>query len=270
MPEVPLESEPAIDPKVEEAVKAEEPMPGLSQFWDTEKKEYRNEDIQKSYLELRKKFSTKEPEGDKPDLSITQDEPEAPEGEAPTEPEVNPDKVVSDAGLDMEALQAEYAETGDLTKESKDAILEQVKHLGVDEAGLDLYLKAQAEAASGFTKEVYGLVGGPEEYQARLDWAQKNLSPDEIQAFNDVVSDNNKEKVKLSVAGLDARYREAVGSPPSSPVSGRRASAGGIQPFASQMEATQATMDPRYSTDEAYRRQVTQRQAETLRLRGKS
>jgi|14BtaG_2_1085337.scaffolds.fasta_scaffold02054_5 hypothetical protein len=270
MPEVPLESDPAIDPKVEDAVKNETPMPGLEKFWDEESKTYRQEDIQKSYVELQKKFSSKAPEGgDKPDLSIDKGEPEDPKTEEPKDPEVNPEQVVSDAGLDMDALNAEYAETGDLSKDSKQAILEQVKHLGVDEAGLDLYLKAQAEASAGFAKEVYEIVGGEQEYQARLEWAQANLSPDEIQAFNDVVNDSDKEKVKLSVAGLDARYRDAVGSPPKSPVSGRRSSAGGVQPFASQMEATQATMDPRYSTDESYRREVTQRQIETLRLRGK-
>ena len=271
MPEVPLESSPAIDPKVEEAVKNEEPMPGLEKFWDKETKSYRQEDIQKSYVELQKKFSSKGEE-EKPDLTIEQDKPEDPapeQEEAPKDPEVNPEKVVEDAGLNMDELQAEYAEKGELSKESKDAILEQVKHLGVDEAGLDLYLKAQAEASTGFVKEVHEVVGGEAEYQARMEWAAQNLSPDEVQAFNDVMNENDKAKILLSVQGLDARYKEAVGSPPKSIVSGQRASAGGVKPFASQMEATQATMDPRYSSDEAYRREVQARVSETLRLRGK-
>ena len=264
MPEVPLENTPAIDPKVEEAVKNQEPMPGLEKFWDEDSKSYRNEDIQKSYLHLQKMQGSKDSDPDTPDLTI--EKPTEPE--APTEePEVNAETVVSDAGLDMEALQQEYAEKGELSRENKDAILEQLKPLGVDESGLDLYLKAQADQQTALVKEIHDLVGGEEEYRARLEWAKDNMSPDEIQAFDSSVNES-KAAASLAVQGLDARYKAAVGAPPASPVNGRRSTSGGVKPFASQMEMSQATMDPRYQKDESYRREVEQRVASTLRHRG--
>ena len=110
MPEVELTQDPPIDPKVEEAVKNEQPIPGLAKFWNEETKSYNQEDIQKSYLALQRKFSEEKNE-EKADLTIEQDKPEDPKpDEAPTDPEVNPDKVVEDAGLNMDELRAEYAE----------------------------------------------------------------------------------------------------------------------------------------------------------------
>jgi len=267
--EVPVEEAQGIDPEVKSAVEENKPLPGTEKFWDEERGQYRDDGtaLAKSYLELQKKLGgPKEPE----EAPKDEPAPETPEkSEDPKPEDTTAEDVVDAAGLDIDKLRETYDQTGEIPAEDKEKILEQLKPLGVGEEALDLYLQAQKAQADKATQDIYDLVGGQEEYQARIEWARENLSPDEIQAFDAVANSGDTAQIKLAVRGLEAQYVAAVGSAPPTHLSGRRAVSSSAKAFESQEEATAAVRNPEYQNNPAYRREVEQRLAASVNLRSR-
>lgn len=269
--EVEVQEESAVDPKLAEAVEQNKPYPGTETFWDYERGQYKDGDsgIGKAYALMRAKMSKGEhlESKDEPSEPAETEETQAPE--QPDDSDTTAEQVVDAAGLDIDELRKTYEETGELPQDAKEKILEQLKPLGVGEEGLSLYLEAQKNQASQNTQAIYDIVGGEEAYRERLDWAAQNLSPDEVQAFNAVVDAEKPDlaQIKLAVHGLEARYKEANGNPPTGQVAGRRAVSSAVKPFASQEEATHAVRNPEYRNNPAYRAEVEARLAETVKRR---
>ena len=49
-------------------------------------------------------------------------------------------------------------------------------------------------------------VGGKEQYTEMVNWASKNLSSEEIKAFNNTVDNGSLEQAQLAIAGVQAKY----------------------------------------------------------------
>ncbi|WP_408953180.1 capsid assembly protein [Lysobacter sp. Hz 25] len=154
--------------------------------------------------------------------------------------------VLTAAGLNQDDFTKEFAETGDLGKESR-AKLEKA---GFDSATVDVYLDGLKARRSSYEAQLYEGTKGKEGYAALTAWASQNLSDGDIDAFNATISSGNAAQAKLAVAGLVARMNAGKATL----LNGKTSSAGGVTPYASQAEVRTAVNDPRYRTDPAYRK----------------
>ena len=202
---------------------------------------YKNaEDLESAYLELQQKLG----EGNSEEENV----------------EESDDDV--DPVVDMlAAASEEYAEAGEMSQETFDALSEMSS-----EELLNAYVAMQANAApaqqtadlsDSDVSDLKAAVGGEQAYDQITGWAAESLSDAELDAFNATIENGSKAQIQMIMAGLQARYqaengyegRQLQGKPPSS--SG--------DAFRSQAEVVEAINDPRYDRDPAYRNDVLMR-----------
>lgn len=152
------------------------------------------------------------------------------------------------AGLDQGVFTKEFAETGDLSEDSKKAL----EAKGFPRAMVDVYLDGLKARQSTYEATIYSPVGGKEGYAELIEWAGKNLADADIDAFNAAITSGNAAQAKLAVAGL-VTARGTKGKP--ALLNGKTGlSNDGVQPYESQAQVRAAVNDPRYRNDPAYRR----------------
>ena len=166
--------------------------------------------------------------------------------------------AVKAAGLDMSAINTEYAEKGELSE----ATLKALEAKGIKRETVAAYIEGQKAVAAQMVDAAAKVVGGEENLKATLGWAKANLSEAAIEAFNSVVDGGNLAAIDLAVRGLFSQFVAANGSEPQL-VSGETVpgSAGNIQPFTTTEQVRVAMADPQYKKDPAFRKQVEQRLA---------
>jgi len=198
------------------------------------------EDMAKAYGELETKLGQTEPkqeqvkETKKDDLSID-----------------NAEKAVENAGLNMDTLQQEYNESGQLNDKSYEALAK----VGIPKDYVDAFIKGQEAIATQTANTLKQEVGGDEAYKNMMTWASENLNEAEINAYNRTVNGKDIEATKLAIAGLNAKYKNAEGIEPSL-ARGDRPSTSNATGYRSWAEVTAAMSDPRYSKDVAYQADV--------------
>jgi hypothetical protein len=196
---------------------------------------YKNaEDLESAYLELQRKLG----EGD-----------EESEGEME-----DAEELESTPATDMiSAASAEFAENGELTPETRDALAE------MDSAELlDAYMSlAQPPSPDLTDSDVSSLkasVGGEESYNQITGWAAEALSEVELEAFNTTVDSGSLAQIQMVMAGLQARYQAENGYE-GTQLQGK-APSNSRDTFRSQAEVVEAINDPRYDRDPAYRNDI--------------
>ena len=215
---------------------------------------YKNaEDLEKAYVELSKKLGEKSTE----DSETTRDSDESDDGKETSEEEEETSEDSPALSLINEASAEYYENNGELKPET----LEKFNSMSSQDL-VSAYLQAQKnnpqtqaaetpDLTEGDINTVRNAVGGQGEYDKIVGWAGQNLSQNEIQAFDDLVSTGNVGAIKLAVTGLKAQYENAngfegkmlSGKPPKS----------SKDVFRSQAELVEAMSDPRYENDPAYR-----------------
>ena len=191
------------------------------------------EDMAKAYSELEAKQS-------------------APE-DAPAEAEASQEaarEAVESAGVDYDALSAEYAEKGELG----DDAYKTLEDAGIPRELVDQFIAGQQASAEMYKAEMLSEVGGEENYASMTEWASDNFSDGEIDAFNDAVNSGDGNMVRMAIAGLKARFDASVGTEPSRSVTGEAST--GQATYRSLAEMMTDMNDPRYATDEAFRQDV--------------
>lgn len=185
--------------------------------------------------------------------------PEPTKADPPTPaPIIDPVKTVADAGLDMKALETEFATTGDLSKDS----LSKLEAKGITKATVDEYIAGQKARVDAYTKAVDEVVGGEAARKALFDWAGANLSKGEIEVANKAFQSMNPAEAGLVMQGLQARYAKANGTPPKLVNAQALGVSSGVKPFGSTTEVADAMSDRRYrSGDPAYHAEIKARLA---------
>lgn len=199
------------------------------------------EDMAKAYSELEAKLSGKKEEAPK----------EAPKAELPEDPQ----KALADKGLQLDEFSAEFAKNGELSTES----YEKLTKAGFPKDLVDQFIEGQKARAAQFETDIKTEVGGTERYSEMIEWAKANLSPAEIQAYNDAVTSGNADKAKLAALGLSAKFSKSIGKEPERMLGGGKA--GAVDAFESTQQVTEAMRDPRYKNDPAFRAKVQQKLA---------
>lgn len=192
------------------------------------------EDMAQAYSELESKMGQRAPQ-------------EAQEAEDAAR------EAVENVGLDFDAYSAEYAETGELSADTYDALAK----AGIPQSIVDQYIEAQSVAAEFQQSQVFSEVGGQSNYGNMMEWATNNLSESEIDSYNAVMDSGDIEQIMMSVRGLSARYSTSEGIEPSRTIGGDVSTGSSV--YRSVAEMMTDMQDPRYKSDPAFRRDVEQK-----------
>jgi hypothetical protein len=173
----------------------------------------------------------------------------APDGKpvTPTDTKLPTDPPKPNAAVDFEAFGQEFATAGKLSDESYAKLAEK----GYDRSVVDTFIAGQQAIASKFDNDVYALAGGEDQYGQMVDWATANLSKEQKVAFNEAMDSRDMGRIGLAMQGLKAAHVDAVGQ------AGKLlGGAPGVtnEGYRSRYEMVQATKDPRYSKDPAFRK----------------
>ena len=201
---------------------------------------YKNaEELEKAYTELEKKLGSDTSEKSEP-------EPEV---------EEEPSTEVNEQVTLITNASTEFAENGELSKETLDKFAEM--------SSKDL-VQAYMEASQGQQPSVdltnaeintiQNSVGGETAYKEIVGWASSNLPESTIEAFDSLVASGNAQTIELAVSGLKAQMENTTGYE-GRMLSGKSPQATG-DVFRSQSELVTAMNDPRYDNDPAYRQDV--------------
>jgi len=207
------------------------------------------EDLAKSYAELEKKLGGQSQETKEEVDPVAKSQPKTETKTDNSKLDIA-EKAVSDAGLDMSSLQQEYSEKGELDAKSYEAL----EKVGITKQYVDNYIAGQEAIANQQATEIKQTVGGEETYQEMVDWASKNMTEGEKQAYNKAVNSGDMDTVKLAVNALKGQYERANGVEPNL-VEGK-AQPSQEQGFQSWAQVTEAMADPRYAKDMAYQNEV--------------
>lgn len=208
---------------------------------------YKNaQELEKAYIELEKRLGSNTPEEQEP---VAEEE------------EVSQDSDFTFEDL-MRAAGDEYQETGQLSEEMLEAFSEMSSRDLVQ-----AYFEMQAnetqapagrELQANEIAAIQNSVGGEAQYNRMTEWAADNFSPDEIEAFDNLVESGNTAAIQLALQALQFRYTDAVGYE-GNMLQGKAAAP--ADAFRSQAEVVRAMSDPKYDRDPAYRNEIMEKLA---------
>ena len=203
-------------------------------------------DMAKAYKELEAKLSSGK---DVDDESESTDDDTVEETEE--EEEVSPIVNIIDSASE------EYEEKGELSEKT----YKKLESSGLPRDLVDAYIAGQEALSTQQTNHVMDAVGGEGNYAAMAEWAEENLSKQEIAAYDEMVTNGSLEQATMAARGLFAQFRSGGGAAPTLLQGSTSGSA--VKPFASAAQVTEAMRDARYKNDPAYRQTVEQRLAVT-------
>jgi hypothetical protein len=218
---------------------------------------YKSEDeLAKGILELAKKktgnleefYKNLEKEAFKSPESSSNGNSEPP---PPENPLTIPDDILAKS-------EQEFFTNGELSPETKKKLLEGTFS---NEKIMETYFQGLNSKATDFKKSLFDVAGGEQAYKALIEWGKINLTEDEIKFFNTALSSGDKAQAGLAVEAVKARYQAKgntiniieQGQVPQSTVQG----------YNSKAEMARDMSDPRYDTDEAYRKAVEEKLKKT-------
>lgn len=148
----------------------------------------------------------------------------------------------------------EYFETGELSEETYKSL----EANGIPKEMVDMYVNGYEAVANQQQQTLMQEAGGKENYEAMSEWAATSLTDQEQEVYNNTVESGDVNAATMAIRGLYARFQSDGGTPVSL-VQGDTSGTAGALPFSSSKEMTIAMQDPRYSYDNKYREQVSQR-----------
>ena len=96
-----------------------------------------------------------------------------------------------------------------------------------------------------------------------VNWAAQNFSPEEVQAFDNVIESGDPATISLALGALSSSYNDAMGMD-GSMLQGKPSTARSV--YRSQAELVRDMSDPRYDRDPAYREEIAQKLARSGEL----
>ena len=219
---------------------------------------YKNaQELENAYIELEKKLGEKSGEVSEEPSS------EEPEAEAKTDTDEKTESPDGFAFLEDLYEQAS-SEKGEISKEmiakldgmSKQDIIQNFLQFRADAQNK---YQAIPDLSQQDVKELKGIVGGDQNYNNMLQWAQSNLTQQEIGMFDAVMQNGDINSAFFAVNSLAQRYNDRVGYD-GKMLTGKPASDRG-DTYRSQAEMVAAMSDPKYDRDPAYRRDVMEKVA---------
>ena len=197
-------------------------------------------DLEKAYLELQGKLGEKSEEVSEETESKTETEEEAPESAA---------NILDDIWNE--------GQTDKVSKETFEK-LQKMDPVEVAKMAMEARSKAQQPQAREFSdqdvEQIHGLVGGSENYNNMMSWAQQNVAEQEVNMYDAVMEMGNPMAAYFAVQALALKYQDQSGRD-GQLLTGKAPKSTGDS-FKSQAELIRAMEDDRYNDDPAYRQEV--------------
>ena len=233
-----------IDPESEEAVEAvpEEQTQQDRPDWLPEKFKSA-EDMANAYSELEKKLGSNEQE----------QEEQQPEEEQSDEQQEDTDTKNTNTNTVIAEASKEFFENDGVISEETYKNLAEV---GLPKELVDSYAAGQQALMQSEEGSIKAVADG--NWDQMAEWASNNLTPEEINTFDDIVQNGTVDQAKLAAKGLYAQYKAENGVAPRLTQGSVTGSA--TMPFKSNQELARAMSDPRYkSGDKAYHEEIDRR-----------
>lgn len=237
-----------IDPESEEAVDA------VSEEQTQETQEDRPEwlpekfkspeDMANAYSELEKKMGAGAKEQEQEEEGETTNEEEQPDDS--TKEDTNTNDVIVEASKEF------FENDGVISEETYKNLAE----VGLPKELVDSYAAGQQALQQSEEGSIKSVTEG--NWDQMAEWASNNLSPEEVNTFDEIVQNGTVEQAKLAAKGLYAQFKAENGVSPKL-VQGA-VSGSSTMPFKSNQELARAMSDPRYkSGDKSYHEEIDRR-----------
>lgn len=211
------------------------------------------QELEKAYLELQKKFS----KGERDEPITDTDKNTETKGE---EPSNEIDKALEGIGdEDLQAVAKKALDKFNSTGEVGEEVFELFKSAGIPEEMVKEYIELKSNKGQAELNSFYDSVGGEEEYSKILEWAGNNLSEEKINAFNNVIENGSKEDITNAMKNLKAQYtlntmeETKVERPKLIKADGVTSA---IDGYKDQREVVRDMNSPEYETNPAFRKKV--------------
>ena len=200
-------------------------------------------DLEKAYNELQKKLGEKSEE-----VSSDQEPQEEPQRKEPDESSNILDDLW-DQGINNKLDKETFAK------------LQKMDPVEVAKMAMEARSKSQQPKTREFNdqdvKQIHGLVGGSDNYNNMMSWANQNVSEQEVKLYDAVMELGNPLAAYFAVQSLAFKYQDASGK--DGKMLTGKAPKQTTDQFKSQAEMVKAMEDPRYNDDPAYREAVIQK-----------
>ena len=197
------------------------------------------QELERAYQELERKLGEKsEPVSEEEESEIETEE----EGSNDYEPNL------------LDALWEEgtnYSLSEETFEELKNMDPVEVAKLAMEQRNRSQQAPQSRDFTDQDVDQIQGLVGGEENYNQMLGWAQGNLPSQEIELFDAVMDQGNTLAAYFAVKAMALSYQDSVGKD-GQMVTGKAPKSDG-DVFKSQQEMVEAMNDPKYNDDPAYR-----------------
>ena len=209
---------------------------------------YKNaEELERAYKELESKLGSKD---ETPEEEVSEEEPS--------------EKTEASPGVALiSEASTEYTEKGEITPETM-AKFSQMSSSDLVQAYMEIQSQVgdqdsapSAELSDADVNSIKNYAGGEDSYNQMIDWAQSNLQPESVEAFDSIINTGSIEAIKLAVSGLQSQFQNANGYE-GRMLSGKAPKTSG-DVFRSQAEVVEAMSDPRYDKDPAYRQDLIEK-----------
>ena len=234
-----------IDPETEEAVDAipEEQTQEDRPEWLPEK--FKSpEDMANAYSELEKKMGAGANEDQQEEEGETTNEEEQPDDS--TKEDTNTNDVIVEASKEF------FENDGVISEETYKNLAE----IGLPKELVDSYAAGQQALQQSEEGNIKSVTEG--NWDQMAEWAANNLSPEEVNTFDDIVQNGTVEQAKLATKGLYAQFKAENGVTPKLVQGAVNGSS--TMPFKSNQELARAMSDPRYkSGDKSYHEEIDRR-----------
>ena len=210
---------------------------------------YKNaEELEKAHIELQKKLGEKSEEVSKePESKTEEEEPTEDKSE-----DKNSDNILDEVW--------EKAKNNKLDQETFDK-LSKMNPIDLAKLALQQRQKSEQNAPREFSEkdveQIHGFVGGSDNYNNMMSWAQQNVPEQEINMYDTVMDLGNPVAAYFAVQTLALKYQDQAGRD-GKMVTGK-APKSTADTFKSQAEMIKAMEDDRYNDDPAYRQAIMEK-----------
>lgn len=186
-------------------------------------------------------------------------------GEKPTDPAAKPqdnpsaDKKAEEVanaleskGLDVNAMSDRFWQTGAVAEEDLAAL----EKAGIPREAILDYAELQKGRQTAQTGALMEHVGGKDQFEAIKAWAAQGVDPELASAYETARKSGNVTLMKQALTSLKDAYVKENGQNPSVVVQGGALNGMTGGGYRSQDEMVRDMSDPRYKTDDAFRKDV--------------
>ena len=223
------------------------------------------EDMATSYAALERKMSgakdkTSDPSATVVDPALPSDPVDTTADPAnPVVPVVDPNAIkakdateveqvkedLAKAGVDFNAMSDKFWTNGEKLEDADYATLAAAN---IPKGMVDQFIAGQRAVLDAQRSSVFTSVGGEDNYKGMIEWAGKNYTPAQVEAYDKAVNSGDMERTLMAVRGLKAEVDNKRGNEPARTVGGRT-NGGALSTYGNMADMLKDMKDPRYNTD---------------------